>query len=230
MKIISLLLIILFSHVQTKAVVRVFNQKKAIKKSINSVVFIEIYIEDICADILLHKHGSGVVFYKNGYIVTSKHLISGSCKINVISGEDTLSATLIGMDEKLDIAVIKVDKKLPVIDIGNSDNAALGDYVFNIGFPLDLPKTINMGIVCHWVDNYILDLESIGNYIGTDAVCNPGNSGGALIDSKGRLIGIVTMIYSHTGFYMGYSYAIPINDAKNSIYKIIINHKGLTIK
>ncbi len=159
--------------------------------------------------------GSGVIIREDGYIVTNNHVIEGATKIEVtLNSNQTYTATLVGADPATDVALIKIDAKgLPVIPFGNSDDLRLGEWVLAIGSPYDLRSTITAGIVSakgRSMPNYTGEFK-IESFIQTDAAVNPGNSGGALVDKAGRLVGVNTAIISQTGSYAGYSFAVPSN-------------------
>lgn len=169
--------------------------------------------------------GSGVIIRPDGYIVTNNHVVEGASKIEVtLNNNKTYEATLVGTDPATDVALIKVDAQgLPVIPFGNSDNLRLGEWVIAIGSPYDLRSTITAGIVSakgRSMPNYNGEFK-IESFIQTDAAVNPGNSGGALVDKAGNLVGINTAIVSQTGSYTGYSFAIPSNIVKKIAYDLI---------
>ena len=151
--------------------------------------------------------GSGVIIRPDGYIVTNNHVVEGASKIEVtLNNNKTFEATLIGTDPATDVALIKIDAQgLPIIPFGDSDQLRLGEWVLAIGSPYDLRSTITAGIVGEF---------KIESFIQTDAAVNPGNSGGALVDKAGNLVGVNTAIISQTGSYTGYSFAIPSNIVK----------------
>lgn len=159
--------------------------------------------------------GSGVIISEDGYIVTNNHVVSGATEVEVTVGDSkTFKAEVVGVDPATDVALLKVEAKgLPVIPIGNSDNLRLGEWVLAIGSPYGLTSTITAGIVSakgRSMPNYSKEFK-IESFIQTDAAVNPGNSGGALVNIRGELVGINTAIISQTGSYSGYSFAIPIN-------------------
>jgi len=159
--------------------------------------------------------GSGVIISDNGYIVTNNHVVANADEIEVTLNDNrTFEASLIGTDPNTDIAVIKIDaKKLPFMNYGNSDNVRVGEWVLAVGNPFDLTSTVTAGIVSAKGRNIGIMRERYGieSFIQTDAAVNPGNSGGALVDLKGRLIGINTAIATPTGSYAGYSFAVPVS-------------------
>ena len=162
--------------------------------------------------------GSGVIIRPDGYIVTNNHVVEGASKIEVtLNNNKTFEATLVGTDPATDVALIKIDAQgLPVIPFGNSDELRLGEWVLAIGSPYDLRSTITAGIVSakgRSMPNYDGEFK-IESFIQTDAAVNPGNSGGALVDKAGNLVGVNTAIISQTGSYTGYSFAIPSNIVK----------------
>ncbi|MES2332224.1 MAG: trypsin-like peptidase domain-containing protein [Bacteroidota bacterium] len=171
--------------------------------------------------------GSGVLITDDGYIVTNNHVVDGADEINVtLANKRSYKATVVGTDASSDIAVIKVEAKgLPYLVYGNSDEAKLGQWVLAIGYPLNLDVTVTAGIVSAKSRSIgINDRQNnsaIESFIQTDAAVNPGNSGGALINTNGELIGINSAIASPTGSYAGYSYAIPVNIVKKIVTDIV---------
>jgi len=169
--------------------------------------------------------GSGVIIREDGYIVTNNHVIEGATKIEVtLNNNQTYQATLVGADPATDVALLKVEAEgLPVIPFGDSDKLRLGEWVIAIGSPYDLRSTITAGIVSakgRSMPNYSGEFK-IESFIQTDAAVNPGNSGGALVDRAGNLVGINTAIISQTGSYTGYSFAVPSNIVKKIAYDLM---------
>lgn len=171
-------------------------------------------------------YGSGVIISNDGYIMTNNHVIANSNKISVTLDDNrSFTAKLIGTDPTTDIALIKIDAKdLPTIPFGDSDKLRLGEWVLAVGNPFNLTGTVTAGIVsaksrttAKSVGQGSLGVES---FIQTDAAVNSGNSGGALVNAQGELVGINTMIYSQTGNYAGYSFAVPINIAAKVVEDI----------
>ena len=165
--------------------------------------------------------GSGVIIRQDGYIVTNNHVIEGATDIEVtLTNNKTFKAELIGADPATDVALIKVDAQgLPVIPFGDSDKLRLGEWVLAIGSPYNLRSTVTAGIVSA-KGRSIPDSSrefKIESFIQTDAAVNPGNSGGALVDKAGNLVGINTAIVSQTGAYAGYSFAVPVNIVKRIV-------------
>ena len=159
--------------------------------------------------------GSGVIIRQDGYIVTNNHVIAGADVIEVtLENNKVYPAKLVGTDPATDIALIKIDAEdLPAIRMGNSDDLRLGEWVLAIGSPYDLRSTITAGIVSakgRSMPNYDGQYR-VESFIQTDAAVNPGNSGGALVNAAGDLVGINTSIISRTGSYAGYSFAVPVN-------------------
>ena len=174
--------------------------------------------------------GSGVVLSEDGYIINNYPVIEGAdaLKVTIVSNE--YDAELVGSDESSDIAVIKAKgvSGLTPIDIGDSDNLTVGEWVMSIGSPFGLEQSVATGIVSATSRSQIMSAEDgsgeytiYPNMIQTDAAINPGNSGGALVDSQGRLIGINTMITSYSGNYSGVGFAIPVNYAISLAQQII---------
>lgn len=174
--------------------------------------------------------GSGVIISSEGYIVTNNHVIAEASEIEVTLNDNSkYIATLVGSDPSTDIAVLKIvgDKPFQPIAIGNSDDVKIGEWVLAVGNPFNLTSTVTAGIVSAKARNINLlsnsdkNIVPIESFIQTDAAVNPGNSGGALVNIKGELIGINTAIASETGSYSGYSFAIPINLAQKVMRDII---------
>ncbi|WP_275316069.1 trypsin-like peptidase domain-containing protein [Tenacibaculum bernardetii] len=163
--------------------------------------------------------GSGVIISPDGYIVTNNHVIEGASEIEItLNNRKKLKAVLVGTDKSNDIALLKVatDEDLPYLPFGNSDNAKIGEWVLAVGNPYNLTSTVTAGIVS--AKGRDLDgNRNIEAFIQTDAAVNPGNSGGALVNTRGELIGINTAISSKTGSFIGYSFAVPSNIAKKVV-------------
>lgn len=162
--------------------------------------------------------GSGVIISKDGYIVTNNHVIQNATELEVtLNNNKTYKAKLIGTDSKMDIALLKIDAKedLPSATFGNSENIKVGEWVLAVGNPYNLTSTVTAGIVSAKARD--LSNQGIQSFIQTDAAVNPGNSGGALVNTRGELIGINTMISSPTGSYTGYSFAVPSNLARKIV-------------
>ena len=171
--------------------------------------------------------GSGVIIRPDGYIVTNNHVVDGATSVMVtLNNNEQYEATVVGTDPATDVAIIKVDAKdLPVIPMGDSDKLRLGEWVLAIGSPLgvQLRSTITAGIVSakgRSMPDYSGEFK-IESFIQTDAAVNPGNSGGALVNKKGELVGINTAIVSQTGSYSGYSFAIPVNIVRRVVEDLI---------
>jgi Do/DeqQ family serine protease len=171
--------------------------------------------------------GSGVLITADGYIVTNNHVVNGADEITVtLTNKKTYKAKVIGADASSDIAVIKIDESsLPYLVYGNSDEVKLGQWVLAIGYPLNLDVTITAGIIS--AKNRSIDINSrqsdkpLESFLQTDAAVNQGNSGGALVNTNGELVGINSAIMSPTGSYAGYSYAIPVNIVKKVVTDIV---------
>lgn len=164
--------------------------------------------------------GSGVIVTSDGYIVTNNHVIEDASEIEVILNDNRkYKAKVIGADPSTDIAVIKIDaESLQPVPLGNSDDIHIGEWVLAVGNPFNLTSTVTAGIVSAKARNINLlndrnrqDIVPIESFIQTDAAVNPGNSGGALVNVNGELVGINTAIASRTGSYAGYSFAVPVN-------------------
>jgi len=166
--------------------------------------------------------GSGVIISEDGYIVTNNHVIKDASELEVtLNNKKVYKAKLIGTDSKMDIALLKIDadEKLPFSTFADSDNVKVGEWVLAVGNPYNLTSTVTAGIVSAKARN--LDTKGIQSFIQTDAAVNPGNSGGALVNTNGELIGINTMISSPTGSYAGYSFAVPSNITRKIIEDIM---------
>lgn len=169
--------------------------------------------------------GSGVIISKDGYIVTNNHVIADATEVEVsLNNGRKYKAKVVGVDPNTDLAVIKIDERdLPSINFANSDQARIGDWVLAVGNPMNLTSTVTAGIISAKGRNISL-LEGqrvIESFIQTDAAVNPGNSGGALVDMDGRLVGVNTAIASTTGSYTGYSFAVPANLVKKVVGDLI---------
>ena len=153
--------------------------------------------------------GSGVIISADGYIVTNNHVVNGADELTVTLNDNReFSARIIGTDETTDLALIKVDgKNLPTLPIGDSDKLKVGEWVLAVGNPFNLNSTVTAGIVSAKARS--LGANGVESFIQTDAAINAGNSGGALVNTSGELVGINAMLYSQTGSYSGYGFAIP---------------------
>ena len=167
--------------------------------------------------------GSGVIISENGYIATNNHVVNGADKIEVtLNNNKTYTAEVIGKDPTTDLALLKIDEKsLSFLNYGNSDEVRVGEWVLAVGNPFNLTSTVTAGIISAKGRNInILEnnpekgIFPIESFIQTDAAVNPGNSGGALVNTKGELVGINSAIASNTGSYSGYSFAVPVNIVK----------------
>jgi len=159
--------------------------------------------------------GSGVILTEDGYIVTNNHVIENASSVEVtLNDKRTFKAEIVGTDPTTDIALLKIDaKNLTYISYGNSDSLKVGEWVLAVGNPFNLTSTVTAGIVSAKARNInILNADlKIESFIQTDAAVNPGNSGGALVNTKGELVGINTAIASRTGSFAGYSFAVPVS-------------------
>lgn len=215
----------------------------AAEKSVNSVVHIKTISEQVnnlaydpFAELFFGPQkrqqtfiqqgsGSGVIISEDGYIVTNNHVISNSDKIEVILNDKrTYEAELIGADASTDVALIKIKEKgLPFLSYGNSDAVKVGEWVLAVGNPFNLNSTVTAGIISAKGRNNILNgnQRPIESFIQTDAAVNPGNSGGALVNTEGELVGINTAIASNNGTYQGYSFAVPVNIVKKIVSDLV---------
>lgn len=168
--------------------------------------------------------GSGVCISSDGYIVTNNHVVNNSDYVEIVLDDKrTFQAKIIGKDPTTDIALLKIDvDNLPFIPYGNSDNLKIGEWVMAVGNPFNLTSTVTAGIVSAKARNInITSNYSIESFIQTDAAVNPGNSGGALVNTNGELVGINTAIASQTGNYIGYSFAVPVNIVKKVVADLL---------
>jgi len=165
--------------------------------------------------------GSGVILSEDGFIVTNNHVIDNAQNIKVILNDNReFEARLIGTDPSTDIAVLKIEaENLAFITIGNSEDLRIGEWVLAVGNPFNLTSTVTAGIISAMGRNLRInkDQMAIESFIQTDAAVNPGNSGGALVNKQGQLVGINTAIASRTGSYTGYSFAVPVTIVKKVV-------------
>ena len=202
------------------------------ENTINSVVHVKnslsssdrISLEDLMfgrkQDEMQIGTGSGVIVSADGYIITNAHVIDKAEKILITTNDNKeFEAKLIGSDEQNDIALLKVEteNELPYAIFGDSDATKIGEWVLAIGNPFNLTSTVTAGIISAKARNLDPTGRTTQSFIQTDAAVNPGNSGGALVNTQGQLIGINTAIQSQTGSYIGYSFAVPSNIAKKVI-------------
>ena len=168
--------------------------------------------------------GSGVIISNDGYIVTNNHVVEEANDITITLNDNReFSATVIGLDADTDLALLKIDgENLPTLTMGDSDALKVGEWVLAVGNPFNLTSTVTAGIVSAKARNLGANRSGIESFIQTDAAINQGNSGGALVNVRGELVGINAMLYSNTGSYSGYGFAIPtsivkkvVNDLKN---------------
>ena len=210
---------------------------KAAKESVDAVVHVKNTsvktVRDPYAEIFYGKGygakqyaqvgtGSGVIISSDGYIVTNNHVVKGATELQItLNNKKIYKAKLIGKDAKNDIALVKIDATdLPFMTFANSDNIKIGEWVLAVGNPYNLTSTVTAGII----SAKGRDLEgnqNLESFIQTDAAVNPGNSGGALVNTRGELIGINTAISSKTGSFIGYSFAVPSNIAKKVVEDLL---------
>ena len=168
--------------------------------------------------------GSGVIISPDGYIVTNNHVIDNANELEItLNNNKIYKATLVGADSETDIALLKIetDNDLPYLPFGDSDSMKLGEWVLAVGNPFNLTSTVTAGIVSAKARDLNSRDQNHQSFIQTDAAVNPGNSGGALVNTAGQLIGINTAITSQTGSYVGYSFAVPSNIAKKVVEDIM---------
>lgn len=201
------------SEKSTAAVVYIKTTSNAPQRSFNDWFFGDIF-GGTRQDLVINS-GSGVIVSADGYIVTNNHVVEKAVKIEVIlTNKQAYTAKLVGTDPSTDLALLKVEASgLPTIHFSNSNQVKVGEWVLAVGNPFNLTSTVTAGIVSAKGRNLNLlsNLFPIESFIQTDAAINPGNSGGALVDIQGNLVGINTAIYSRTGAYNGYGFAIPSN-------------------
>ncbi len=170
---------------------------------------------------ILKASGSGVIISSDGYIVTNNHVVQEADKITItLNDKRQYNAKVVGTDPNTDLALLKIDEKeLEFVTYGNSDNLEVGDWVLAVGNPFNLTSTVTAGIISAKARNINIlgSSSSIESFLQTDAVVNPGNSGGALVDTEGKLVGINAAIASRTGSYIGYSFAIPVTIVKKVV-------------
>lgn len=168
--------------------------------------------------------GSGVIIDNEGYIVTNNHVVQDANKITVsLNNKRVYDAVIVGTDPQTDLALIKIEgKDFPFLEFGNSDEVRIGEWVLAVGNPFNLTSTVTAGIVSAKARNLNIlgNNAAVESFIQTDAAVNKGNSGGALVNIKGELVGINSAIASGTGYYTGYSFAIPSNIAKKVVYDL----------
>ncbi|MCD6065277.1 MAG: periplasmic serine protease, Do/DeqQ family [Bacteroidetes bacterium] len=218
----------------------------AAEQSINAVVHIKTTIEETQNNLAydpFHNYfygqpqqriqeasGSGVIISKDGYIVTNNHVVNGATKIQVVLNDKrTYTGELIGADPQTDVALVKIKAdELPFLTYGNSDNVKVGEWALAVGNPFNLTSTVTAGIISAKGRNINIfendpahGIFPIESFIQTDAAVNPGNSGGALVNTSGELVGINTAIASQTGSYAGYSFAIPVNIVKKIVADMV---------
>ena len=205
------------------------------KKSINTVVHVksssansDFSIEDFIFGRNQRRpqigSGSGVIISSDGYIITNHHVIETAEDIQITTNDNqSYDAKIIGSDEQNDIALLKIESEdeLPYAIFGDSDSTQIGEWVLAVGNPFNLTSTVTAGIISAKSRSLDPTGRTTQSYIQTDAAVNPGNSGGALINKKGELIGINTAIQTQTGSYVGYSFAVPSNIAKKVIEDIL---------
>jgi len=169
--------------------------------------------------------GSGVIISSDGYIVTNNHVINDADKIEVtLNNRKVYQARLVGKDPSTDIALLKIDEEnLPYLSFGNSEEVKVGEWVLAVGNPFNLNSTVTAGIISAKGRNNIIDYRKnpIESFLQTDAAVNPGNSGGALVNVNGELIGINTAIASNNGTYQGYSFAVPSNIVRKVVSDLL---------
>jgi len=175
----------------------------------------------------LQGAGSGVIISPDGYIVTNNHVVQDASKIEIVLNDKrSYEGTVVGTDPSTDLAVVKIkETNLPFLNYGNSDDLQIGEWVLAVGNPFNLTSTVTAGIVSAKARNINIlgtpDNTSIESFIQTDAAVNRGNSGGALVNTRGELVGINAAIASGNGFYAGYSFAIPVNIVKKVVGDLI---------
>ena len=204
--------------------------KTQVQQVVNRDPFFEYFFGPQGGAGMQEASGSGVIIRNDGYIVTNNHVIDRAAKISVtLNNKKTYEAKLVGTDPSTDIAVLKIEgSHLPYVEFGNSDEVRVGEWVLAVGNPFNLTSTVTAGIVSAKGRNINIlkgnsdkNIFPIESFIQTDAAVNPGNSGGALVNTQGQLVGINTAIASTTGSYSGYSFAVPVNIVKKVSTDII---------
>jgi Do/DeqQ family serine protease len=223
-------------HIKTKTNPRQVNNNLPNQRSPFSDLFGEDMLEQLFGNggrqrsIPQRASGSGVIISDDGYIVTNNHVVAGADEVTVIlSNKKSYTAKVIGADPSYDLAVVKINAStLPFMIYGNSDDTKIGQWVLAIGYPLTLETTVTAGIISAKGRALGLNRDRTGSramavesFIQTDAAVNMGNSGGALINTNGQLVGINSAIASPTGVYAGYSYAIPVNIVKKVVNDLV---------
>jgi Do/DeqQ family serine protease len=172
---------------------------------------------------MLRGTGSGVIITPDGYIVTNNHVIEGATEIQVTLNDNrTYTAEIVGSDQETDIALLKIDaENLDYIPFGNSNNVETGQWVLAVGNPFNLTSTVTAGIVSAKARDLNRKDQTYQSFIQTDAAINMGNSGGALVNTSGELVGINTAITSMTGSYIGYAFAVPSNTVRRVVEDIL---------
>ena len=210
------------------------------QKCLPSTVAIDVYVEaskvsssssssQTDGNFVKYSQGSGIVVTNDGYILTNNHVIASGSKFKVTISGETYDASVVGADSSTDVAVLKVNGagSFQAIELGDSDNIRVGEWVMSLGSPFGLEQSVATGIISATSRSQVVSSETDGstsiytNMIQTDAAINPGNSGGPLVNEKGQLIGINTMIQSSSGNYSGVGFAIPVNFATNIAKQII---------
>ena len=185
--------------------------------------WLELFFDEVSPQVTVSS-GSGVIYSRNGFIVTNHHVIEDADKIEVIHNRRSYEAEVIGTDPSTDLAVLKVEADhLPNITLGSSRDLRVGEWVLAVGNPFNLTSTVTAGIVSAKGReiNILKTNFPIESFIQTDAAINPGNSGGALVDREGKLVGINTAILSRTGSYAGYGFAVPVDIVRKVVDDII---------
>jgi Do/DeqQ family serine protease len=211
-----------------KAVVSVYSSKIVARREVPNPMLRQIFpdLQDQVRERKEEGLGSGVIVTADGYIITNNHVVEGADELSVLlPDEREFKAKLIGADPKTDVAVIKIEaENLPTVTLSDSDQIRVGDVVFAVGNPLGVGQTVTMGIVSAKGRNKLGLLENVQGYedfIQTDAAINMGNSGGALVDARGRLVGINSAIVSTTRGNIGIGFAIPVNLASSIMHSLI---------
>jgi serine protease Do/serine protease DegQ len=211
-----------------QAVVSVFSSKTVARAAVPNPMLRQ-FFPDLQGPVRERREeglGSGVIVTPDGYIITNNHVVEGADELSVLLPDDReYKAKLVGADPKTDVAVIKIDAvNLPTVTLADSDKIRVGDVVFAVGNPLGVGQTVTMGIVSAKGRNKLGLLENVQGYedfIQTDAAINMGNSGGALVDARGRLVGINSAIVSTTRGNIGIGFAIPVNLAASIMHSLI---------
>lgn len=211
-----------FTEASAKSTPSVVYIKTILENEYSGSSWLELFFEGRTSQQV--SSGSGVIYTRDGYIVTNNHVIDNASRIEVIHNKRTFAAEVVGTDPSTDLAVLKIqNSNMPAIKLGSSRELKVGEWVLAVGNPFNLTSTVTAGIVSAKGReiNILKSNFPIESFIQTDAAINPGNSGGALVNREGDLVGINTAILSRTGSYAGYGFAVPADIVKKVVDDII---------